>query len=91
MDILDLNPEVLESTASIIEGYCDRQKAIMAEYLSNASSLSSEWTDDQTIGPLLEEIRQMQRAVEGVMDDILSTYPGYFRSKAEQIRSRPKM
>ena len=90
MDILDLNPEVLESTASIIEGYCNRQKAIMADYLGNTSSLSSDWTDDQTLGPLLEEIKQMKSSVEGIMDEILSIYPNYFRGKAEQIRNRPK-
>lgn len=90
MDILELSPEVLESTASIIEGYCNRQKSIMADYLSNAFSLSGDWTDDQTLGPLLEEIKQMRSAVEGIMDEILSTYPNYFRGKAEQIRNRPK-
>ena len=90
MEILDLNPEVLESTASIIEGYCNRQKYIMSEYMSNTASLSSDWTDDQTLGPLLEEIKQMRSVVEGVMDEILTTYPNYFRGKAEQIRNRPK-
>ncbi|MDE6435209.1 MAG: hypothetical protein K2L07_13375 [Lachnospiraceae bacterium] len=90
MDILDLNPEVLESTASIIEGYCNRQKSIMADYLSSTASLSSDWTDDQTLGSMLEEIKQMKNAVEGVMDEILTAYPNYFRSKAEQIRNRPK-
>ena len=91
MDILDLNPEVLESTASIIEGYCNKQKNIMETYLSSTTALSSDWTDDQTMGPLLEEIRRMKSSVEGVMDEILSTYPNYFRGKAEQIRNRPKM
>lgn len=91
MDILDINPEVLESTASIIEGYCNKQKSIMDGYLSETSSLSSDWADDQTLGPLLEEIKQMKNSVEGVMDQILSTYPAYFRGKAEQIRNRPKM
>ena len=90
MDVLDLNPEVLEAIASIVEGYCNRQKSIMSDYMSKTSSLSGEWTDDQTLGPLLEEINQMKSAVEGVMDEILSIYPNYFRGKAEQIRNRPK-
>lgn len=91
MDILDLSPEVLESTASVVEGYCRRQKELMDTYLVQTASLSSEWTDDQTMGPLIEEIKQMKLTVEGVMDEILSIYPNYFRSKAEQIRNRPKM
>ncbi len=91
MDILDLDPAVLETTATIIEGYCGRQKTIMAEYLSCANSLSAEWTDDQTLGPLLEEIRRMRSSVITLMDEISGTYPRYFRDKAEQIRNRPRM
>lgn len=90
MDILELNPDVLESTANIVEAYCHRQKSIMIDYLNNTYALSSEWTDDQTLGPMIQEIRQMKSAVESVMDEILSVYPNYFRSKAEQIRNRPK-
>ena len=90
MDVFDLNPEVLETTASIIEGYCAKQRDIMGEYLSNTSSMNSEWDDDQTMGALLEEIRQMKQNVETLMDEIRSTYPDFFRKKAEQIRRRPK-
>lgn len=91
MDILDLDPAVLESTATIVEGYCHRQKSIMDDYLNSTSSLSSEWTDDQTLGPLLEEIRRMKNIVTTLMDEISATYPRYFRDKAEQIRNRPKL
>lgn len=91
MDILDLDPAVLESTATIVEGYCNRQKSIMDEYLSSTSSLSSEWTDDQTLGQLLEGIKRMKSSVTTIMDEIRATYPKYFRDKAEQIRNRPKM
>ena len=91
MDVLDLDPVVLESTATIVEGYCNRQKSIMDDYLRNTSSLSSEWTDDQTLGPLLEEIKRMKSSVTNIMDEIRATYPKYFRDKAEQIRNRPKM
>lgn len=90
MDVLDLDPAVLEATAAIVEGYCNRQKSIMDDYLSSASSLSSEWTDDQTLGPLLEEIKRMKNNVITLMDEIRATYPRYFRDKAEQIRNRPK-
>jgi len=90
MDILDLDPEVLDATASVIEGYCNRQKSIMDEYLSNTSSLSSEWTDDKTLGPLLEEIKTLKNSVVTLMDEIKSKYPAYFRGKAEVIRNRPK-
>ena len=90
MDVLDLDPAVLEATATIIEGYCAKQQSIMDEYLSKTSALSSEWTDDQTLGTLLAEIRRLRDDVTNVMDQIKSAYPGYFRSKAEQIRSRPK-
>ena len=90
MDVLDLDPAVLESTAAIVEGYCNRKKSIIDDYLSSTSSLSSDWTDDQTLGPLLEEIKRMKNNVTTLMDEIRATYPRYFRDKAEQIRNRPK-
>lgn len=90
MDIFDLNPDVLDTTASIIEGYCVRQREIMDGYLGDVSSLSSEWDDDKTMGSMLLEIRQMKSTVESLMDEIRSTYPAFFRQKAEQIRNRPK-
>ena len=90
MDILDLNPEVLEATATIIEGYCGRQKMLMEAYVKNTEGLSFEWTDDQTMGLLLDEIKHLRDNVEETMDEILAFYPGYFRDKAEQIRRRPK-
>lgn len=90
MSEMDLNPEVLDMTATIIENYCKKQQEIMGSYLSDISSLSGEWDDDKTMGTMLEEIRQMKTAVEGVMDEIRSTYPEFFRKKAEQIRNRPK-
>lgn len=90
MDVLDLDPAVLEATASIIEGYCAKQQSIMDNYLSSTSALSGEWTDDQTLGTLLAEIKRMRDEVTNIMDQIKAAYPKYFRSKAEQIRSRPK-
>lgn len=90
MEVFDLNPDALETTASVVEIYCTKQRETMSDYLSNISSLSSEWDDDQTMGTLLEEIRQMKQSVESLMDEIRAVYPGFFRKKAEQIRSRPK-
>ena len=90
MDILDLDPEVLDTTADIVEGYCNRQTAIMDEYLSNTSSLASEWTDDQTFGSLLEEVKSLKDSVVTLMDEIRGTYPQYFRERADFIRRRPK-
>lgn len=91
MELLKLDPEVLEATATIIENYCNRQKNIMDAYLSRTSSLSSEWSDDQTFGSLISEITVLKNTVIGIMDEILSTYPRYFRGKADQIRNRPRM
>ena len=90
MDIFDLDPTVLETTASIIEVYCVKQKEIMDDYLSNTTSLTSDWDDDKTMGMMLEEIRQMRNSVESLMDEIRATYPPFFKKKAEQIRQRPK-
>ena len=90
MDILNFDPEVLEGTATIIEGYCVRQKNIMDDYLRQVAALSSEWTDDQTLGTLLEEIVRMKLKVTTLMDEIRTTYPQYFKGKATQIRNRPR-
>lgn len=91
MEELNLSPEALEATAGIIESYCAKQKSIMDKYVSSASSLSSGWQDDQTYGALLAEIKSLRSSVCGIMDEILTSYPQYFRSRAEQIKNRPKM
>ena len=91
MDILELNPDVLDAVANIVEGYCSKQKSIMDTYLGNTAALSAEWTDDQTLGTMLEEIKHLKSNVEAVMDEIRATYPAYFRDRANYIRSRPKM
>ena len=88
-DLLKLDPEVLEATAGVIERYCEGQMAIMNEYLNNTTSLGSEWTDDQTFGSLLEEVRRIKSSVEQVMAEIKGVYPQYFRGRAAYIRSRP--
>lgn len=90
-DILNLNPDTLDSVADIVEAYCKKQISIMDDYLRNTSSLSSGWSDDQTIGQLLKEIRNLKRQVESISGEIQSTYPAYFRNKAEQIRRRPRI
>lgn len=90
MDILDLDPEVLDTTAGVVEAYCNRQSAIMNDYLSNTTALSAEWTDDQTFGSLLEEVKRLKGNVVKLMDEIRETYPPYFREKANNIRHRPK-
>ena len=91
MNALDINPEVLEQTAKIIESYCQNQKNIMRDYLRKISSLSSEWTDDVTLGSLIREITQLEKSVNDIMNEILESYPNFFRKKAEQIRNRPKL
>lgn len=89
MEILNLNPDTLDSVANIVEAYCKKQISIMDEYLSKTGSLSSGWSDDQTIGQLLKEINNLKRQVESISNEIQSSYPRYFRDKAEQIRRRP--
>ncbi len=85
---LEIDPEVLDTIAVIVEGYCSSQEGIMDDYLSRTSSLVSEWTDDQTFGSMLGEINSLRRSVVDLMDEIRTTYPKYFRAKAERIRNR---
>lgn len=90
MDNLETSPEALEGAANIIESYCRTQKSIMNTYLRNTTSMQSEWTDDQTLGPLVEEVRRLDKVVGELMDEIQSQYPKYMRKKAEMLRNRPK-
>jgi len=86
--MLILDKEVLEATAVIIESYCKKQTAVMDEYLRNTSALASEWDDDKTFGTLLEEIKSLRNNVTQIMDEIMATYPKYFRNKAKDIDNR---
>ncbi|MBQ2810340.1 MAG: hypothetical protein IJF11_05550 [Clostridia bacterium] len=89
-DILELDPRVLYETADDIGFYCETQTQVMADYLSKMGALQSEWDDDQTIGPLLEEVRTLKSRIESIMNDIKREYPRFFREKARLIESRPE-
>lgn len=91
MDELKLDPQVLENTASLIIIYCQKQKLIMDEYLRQISRLQSEWDDDQTFGKVIQEIRQLEKSVNDIMDMIRYKYPEYFIQLAQNIRQRPKL
>ena len=91
MDNLEIDPEVLDAVASIVEGYCKKQREVIETYFRNVNAQSSEWTDDETMGKLIQEIQLLNTTVNSIMDEISSSYPKYFRDKAEQIRSRPKL
>ena len=90
MDVLELDPQVLDATADIISIYCMKQKLIMDDYMRKMQSLSYEWQDDETIGKLLQEIRALSNSVDKVMDILKIKYPEYFKKQAEIIRQRPK-
>lgn len=91
MDELKLDPQVLENTADLIVLYCLKQKSIMDEYLRQISRLQNEWDDDQTFGKVIQEIRQLQKSVNDIMDMIRYKYPQYFKQLAQNIRERPKL
>ena len=91
MDDLSLDPMVLEKTAIIIERYCSLQINIIDQYSQKMAMLSNDWTDDQTLGTLLEEVNKMKLRITSLMEEICQFYPNYFNQKAEQIRNRPKL
>lgn len=91
MDLLSLDPRVLEETAEMIKRYCYIQKELMNAYLNRAYNLNSEWTDEETIQPLLDEIRMLNAKVTALMGEIEAYYPAYFQRRAEEIRMRPRM
>ena len=89
MDNIQLDAEVLLSTANIVSSYTRKQKQVMIDYLSNITSLISDWQDDDTFGPLITEINKLRKEVVEIMDTIDMRYVSYFRTKAEQIEQRP--
>lgn len=89
MDNLQLDPNILLAVADIISAYTQKQRETMRTYLTKITSLIPEWNDDETLGTLIQEINLMLRQVNDKMDAIESTYPSYFRMRAEQISSRP--
>ena len=88
MDRLIADKEVLEATADIIERYCKKQTTVMDEYLDNISALASVWQDDKTFGSLIQEVRFLKNNVAQIMDEIITTYPKYFRTKAIELDNR---
>lgn len=89
MDILQLNPEFLEQIAGLIDNYCVAQESVMSDYFKGVNAETCEWTDTQSIQPLLDEVYSVYREMQTLLDEIRTTYPPYFIEKAVQIRNRP--
>ena len=90
-NILDLNPDVLDNVANIIENYIKMQNGLIEDYLSKMVNLQREWNDDETIGKVLAEIRMIVKVMEEIEGEILRVYPKFFRDKAQEIRIRPTL
>ena len=88
-DIMNLNPDVLENVADVIEKYISIQNKTIEDYVDRMHNLQREWDDDETIGKILNEIRLIVNVITDIEDEILKTYPKYFRERAQEIRKRP--
>ena len=91
MDVLALDPNMLDATADIIIQYCLRQKTIIDEYMRKMNTLSYEWQDDETLGQLLQEVKILSNSVNKALDIMRIQYPPYFKKQAELIRHRPTL
>lgn len=89
MDNLTLDAESLLAIADIIEGYCVAQCEIVSIYYTQIMTLESDWRDDETFGRIAEEINTIKNNIIEASEAIRSTYPEYFRKKAEYILERP--
>ena len=83
MDNLTLDAESLFAIADVIDGYCAKQRETINVYYAQIMALESEWRDDETFGAIAEEIRTLKNQVLSVLEEIYSTYPKYFRNKAQ--------
>ena len=88
-DIMNLNPDVLDNVADVIEKYISIQNKTIEDYVDRMHNLQREWDDDETIGKILNEIRLIVNVITDIEDEILKTYPKYFRERAQEIRKRP--
>ena len=57
--------------------------------LQKMNSLSYEWSDDQTMGTVLQEVQMLANNIERIMDIICFKYPQVFRAKAAEQKARP--
>ena len=91
MDNLLLDAETLFSTADIVDDYCARQREAINVYYARIMALESEWEDDETFGGIVEEIRRLRSQTLAIIEQVHTTYPKYFRERAQQIIARPKL
>ncbi len=89
MDELTLDADVLLDTAEVIGEYCDLQKSTIEEYYANIMSLQAEWCDDDSFGSMVADIASLKARLVSIFDEIRTTYPQYFREKAQYILTRP--
>ena len=90
MDNLLLDAEILFSTADIVDNYCAKQRETINMYYAQIMALESEWEDDETFGGIVEEIRRLRSQILAIIEQVYTTYPKYFRERAQQIIARPK-
>jgi len=89
MDILDIDPEVLFSTADAISAYCAKQRETINVYYAQIRALEDSWQDDKTFGSIVDEITLLRTKVTTIIEEINDKYPKYFRLKAQEILDRP--
>ena len=89
MDILDIDPEVLFSTADAISAYCAKQRETINVYYAQIRALEDGWQDDKTFGSIVDEITALRTKVVTIIDEMNEKYPKYFRLKAQEILDRP--
>lgn len=90
MDNLLLDAETLFSTADIVDNYCARQRETINVYYAQIMTLEAEWEDDETFGGIVEEIIRLRSQTLAIIEQVRTTYPKYFRERAQQIIARPK-
>ncbi len=86
-NLLSFDADILEQTAEMIEKYATNQVNLMVDYYGEMRRLNAEWQDD-SLDKLLAEIKGQCSRVCDMMEDICRLYPGYFRMKADIIRSK---
>lgn len=87
MDELIFDPQALRDTADLLVSYCAGQRECIEQYLARIGALCADW-DDPTFCRCMEAARMLAHKANARFDEMLATYPRYFRDRATYLEAR---
>lgn len=86
IDEMKIDPNVLEYTRVLIDGYIKKQQNLLVEYRSKIHSLGQAWNDDSGYGEMEKKVERFIKNSVEVLETINTTYKKFLWDEVIDIR-----